>query len=131
MADDWIRMINYINLEGMTTEVMYREMAVVALLDFNKEFSTSALGSNFILYPYTMDIRYISFDSVMRMLMLNVSKNTQYIYNDTMQTVINNSDIFTAILLLIAAMLCSGVIPFLRDIIMAMIFYLGLIAMVI
>ena len=131
MADDWIRMINYINLEGMTTEVMYREMAVVALLDFNKEFSPSALGTNFILYPYTMDIRYISFDSVMRMLMLNVSKNTQYIYNDTMQTVINNSDIFTAILLLIAAMLCSGVIPFLRDIIMAMIFYLGLIAMVI
>ena len=131
VADDWIRMINYINLEGMTTEVMYREMAVVALLDFNKEFSPSALGSNFILYPYTMDIRYISFDSVMRMLMLNVSKNTQYIYNDTMQTVINNSDIFTAILLLIAAMLCSGVIPFLRDIIMAMIFYLGLIAMVI
>lgn len=131
MADDWIRMINYINLEGMTTEVMYREMAVVALLDFNKEFSPSALGSKFILYPYTMDIRYISFDSVMRMLMLNVSKNTQYIYNDTMQTVINNSDIFTAILLLIAAMLCSGVIPFLRDIIMAMIFYLGLIAMVI
>lgn len=131
VADDWIRMINYINLEGMTTEVMYREMAVVALLDFNKEFSPSALGSNFILYPYTMDIRYISFDSVMRMLMLNVSKNTQYIYNDTMQTVINNSDIFTAILLLIAAMLCSGVIPFLRDIIMAMIFYLGLIAMVV
>lgn len=131
VADDWIRMINYINLDGMTTEVMYREMAVVALLDFDKEFSPSALGSNFILYPYTMDIRYISFDSVMRMLMLNVSKNTQYIYNDTMQTVINNSDLFTAILLLIAAMLCSGVIPFLRDIIMAMIFYLGLIAMVI
>lgn len=131
VADDWIRMINYINLEGMTTEVMYREMAVVALLDFDKEFSPSALGSNFILYPYTMDIRYISFDSVMRMLMLNVSKNTQYIYNDTMQTVINNSDLFTAILLLLAAMLCSGVIPFLRDIIMAMIFYLGLIAMVI
>ena len=131
VADDWIRMINYINLEGMTTEVMYREMAVVALLDFDKEFSPSALGSNFILYPYTMDIRYISFDSVMRMLMLNVSKNTQYIYNDTMQTVINNSDLITAILLLLAAMLCSGVIPFLRDIIMAMIFYLGLIAMVI
>lgn len=131
VADDWIRMINYINLEGMTTEVMYREMAVVALLDFDKEFSPSALGSNFILYPYTMDIRYISFDSVMRMLMLNVSKNTQYIYNDTMQTVINNSDLFTAILLLLAAMLCSGVIPFLRDIIMAMIFYLGLIAMVV
>ena len=47
------------------------------------------------MYPYTLDIRYISFDSIMRMLMLNVSKDTQYIYNDTMQTVINNSDMFT------------------------------------
>ncbi len=74
-----------------------------------------------------MDIRYISFDSIMRMLMLNVSKNTQYIYNDTMQTVIKDSDIFTAVLLLLAALLCSGVIPFLRDILMAFVFYLGFI----
>lgn len=58
--------------------------------------------------------------------MLNVSKDTQYIYNDTMQTVINDSDIFTAVILLLAATLCSGVVPFLRDILMALIFYLGL-----
>lgn len=131
ICDEWTKLINYVNLEDMQPEVMYREMAVVALLEFNKAFQPQTfMGSNFVMYPHTMDIRYISFDSIMRMLMLNVSKNTQYIYNDTMQTVINSSDIFTAVILLIAAMLCSGVVPFLRDILMAIIFYLGFLAMI-
>ena len=131
VCDEWTKLINYLNLDDMTPEVMYREMALVALLKFNQVFSPQTFtGSNYVLYPYTMDIRYISFDSIMRMLMLNVSKNTQYIYNDTMQTVIKDSDVFTAVLLLLAALLCSGVIPFLRDILMAFVFYLGFIQLI-
>lgn len=129
ICNEWTKLINYINLDGMSPEVIYREMQLIALLEFNKTFQPqSVTGSNFVMYPYTLDIRYISFDSIMRMLMLNVSKDTQYIYNNTMQTVINNSDIFTAVVLLLAATLCSGIVPFLRDILMALIFYLGLFA---
>ena len=127
---EWTKLINYLNLENMQTEVMYREMAIIALLEFNKTFQPQTFsGSNFILYPNTLDIRYISFDSIMRMLMLNVSKDTQYIYNDTMQNIIKDTDVFTAIILLLAATICSGIVPFLRDILMALIFYLGVLAM--
>ena len=126
VCNEWTRLINYINLEGMTPEVIYREMQLIAMLEFNKTFQPQTFtGSSLVMYPYTLDIRYISFDSIMRMLMLNVSKDTQYIYNDTMQTVINNSDMFTQVVLLIQAILCSGIVPFFRDVLMAMIFYLG------
>ena len=59
--------------------------------------------------------------------MLNLSSNTKYVSNDTMKTVIESADIFTAAILLLVTMLASGVIPFLRDIILAVLFYLGFI----
>lgn len=128
VCDEWTKLINYINLDDMTPEVMYREMAVVALLQFNQAFSSEGItNASLRLLPSTLDIRYISFDSIMRMLMLNSSGNTQYIYNDTMRSIINNSDIFTAVLLLLAAFICCGITPILRDIILAFLFYLGFI----
>lgn len=128
VCDEWTKLINYLNLDDMTPEVMYREMALVALLKFNQVFSSEGItNASTRLLPNTLDIRYISFDSVMRMLMLNSSGNTQYIYNDTMRSIINNSDIFTAVLLLLAAFLCCGITPILRDIVLAFLFYLGFI----
>ena len=59
--------------------------------------------------------------------MLNLSSNTKYVSNDTMKTAIESADIFTAAILLLVTMLASGIIPFLRDIILAVLFYLGFI----
>lgn len=125
----WTMLLNYANVPGMTKEVFLRQMATEAVLQFNEEFSPKGLTSAaYTLYPNSLDLRAISFDSVMKMLVLNVTRDTSYIYGDTMLNLINNSDIFSAILLLVVAFLSAYVIPFIRNITMGLIFYLGFIA---
>ena len=123
----WTLLLNYVNTPDITTEVFYRQMATDALLEFNKEFSPDRLinGSK-ALYPTSLDLRSISFDSVMKMLMINSTRDSSYIYGDTMKQVIENSDIFSGIFLLISAFLCSFLIPLLRNIVLGLIFYIGI-----
>jgi len=125
-SQQWTLLLNYANVKGMTKEVLLRQMATEAELTFNKEYSPTGITSSaFQMYPNGLDLRAISFDSVMKMLMLNVTKDTTYIYGDTMQNIISNSDPISASLLLLAAFLCSYVIPLVRNITMGLIFYLG------
>lgn len=122
----WTLLINYINTADITTEVFYRQMATDALLEFNKEFSPDRfINGTKALYPTSLDLRSISFDSVMKMLMINATRDSSYIYGDTMKQVIENSDIFSAILMLLSAFCCSFLIPFIRNIVLGLIFYLG------
>ena len=131
VSRSWTMMLNYVSVPGMTVEVMKRQMALDALLIFNEEFSPAGvLGAAFQMYPTGIDLRSISFDSVMKMLMLNVTHDTSYIYGDTMQTIVEDSDIFTAILLLITAFICAFLIPLARNILMGLIFFLGLWAII-
>lgn len=130
-CDKWTLLVNYAGTKGITKEVLFRQMALDATLAFNSEFSTNGvLNSIYKLYPTTIDLRYLSFDSVMKMLMMNISKNTGYVYGDTMQTLISDSDMFTAVLLLIDAAVCAWFIPLVQDILLAMIFYLGFAAII-
>lgn len=127
----WTLLINYVNTADITTEVFYRQMAIDALLEFDKEFSPDRLiNGTKALYPTSLDLRSISFDSVMKMLMINATRDSSYIYGDTMKQVIENSDIFSAILMLLSAFFCSFLIPFIRNIVLGLIFYLGLWAVI-
>ena len=128
-AKQWTLLINYAGAAGLTKEVLLRQMATDATLIFNEEFSSSGvINTMYTMYPQSLDLRYISFDSVMKMLIMNVSKNTSYIYSDTMSTLIEDTDMVTAVFLLIDAYLCAYVIPFIRTALMAMIFFLGFFA---
>lgn len=128
-AKDWTLLINYAGTDGVTKEVLFRLMATSATEEFCREFSSSGiLDNNYAIYPQSIDLRYLSFDAVMKMLMINVSHNTSYAYGDTMGTLLNDSDLFTAFLLLICSVLCVWVIPLGQELIMASIFYLGFIA---
>ncbi len=127
----WTMLLNYANVKGMTKEVMLRQMATESVLAFDTAYSPSGLfNSSYSMYPSGLDLRAISFDSVMKMLMLNVTKDTTYIYGDTMQNVISDSDMLSATLLLISAFLCSYIIPLLRNLTMGLIFYLGFVAII-
>lgn len=131
VARQWTLLINYVSTPGITPEILMRQMATDATMIFCDEFSSSGiLDTTYEIYPQSLDLRYISFDSIMKMLMMNISRNTSYIYGDTMLTVIQSSDIFTAVLLLIAAWLCAFLVPLFRTVIMAVIFYLGLWALI-
>ena len=131
VARQWTLLINYISTPGITLEILMRQMATDATMIFCDEFSSSGiLDTTYTIYPQSLDLRYLSFDSIMKMLMMNISKDTSYIYGDTMLTVIQSSDIFTAALLLIAAWLCAFLVPLFRAILMAVIFYLGIWALI-
>lgn len=130
IAKQWTLLINYAGTSGLTKEVLYRQMATDAALIFCDEFSTSGiLNTKYDLYPQSLDLRYISFDSVMKMLVMNISKDTSYSYGNTMSTLITNESVVTGVFLLIDALVCSYVISFIRVILMALIFYLGFVAM--
>lgn len=126
VAKRWTLLLNYAGTDGITEEVLYRQMAIDATEEFNLQFSSNGVvDTTYQLYPQSLDLRYLSFDSIMKMLMLNVSKNTSYIYGNSMQNVLDNCDMISAVLLLFATALCAWLIPLVRDILMAMIFYLG------
>ena len=127
----WTLLLNYVNTPNITTEVIYRQMATDALLEFNREFSPDRLMNGAkALYPNSLDLRSISFDSVMKMLMLNSTRDSSYIYGDTMKKVIENSDIISAIFLLVSAFLCCFLIPLIRNIVMGLILFAGIWSMV-
>lgn len=127
----WTLLINYINAEDITTEVFYRQMATEALIAFDKEFSPDRIvNASKALYPTSLDLRSISFDSVMKMLMINSTRDSSYVYGDTMAGVIENSDFISATLLLLSSFLCALIIPLIRNVVLGLIFYLGLWAMV-
>ena len=122
-------LLNYANVDGMTKEVMIRQMATESIIAFNTEFSPNGLmNGSYQLYPKGLDLRAVSFDSVMKMLTLNVTKDTSFIYGDTMKNIMDSSDTISAIILLLAAFISSYIIPFMRNIVLGLIFYLGFFA---
>lgn len=122
-------LLNYVNLDGINTEVMYELMALIATNNFCKVFSPdNGINDKLALYPQSLELRNISFDSVLRMLMLNATNDTTYVYGDTMYNVIANADIISAIFLLITCACCVWIIPFTRNVIMALLLFLGLYA---
>lgn len=125
----WTLLVNYAGTSGITLEILERQMALDAMLIFNEVFNPDGItGTSYKMYPSSLDLRNISFDSIMKMLMLNTSKDTSYIYGDTMKTLLENADIVTALFLLIIAYLCAYIIPFIRTLLMAVLFYLGFIS---
>ena len=127
--ESWTLLLNYVSTSGITREILFRQMATDAMLIFNKSFETNSLDSiGFDMMPTSLDLRSISFDSIMTMLMLNVTHNTSFIYGDSMKVVIEDSDILTALLLLATAFMCTVLVPLMRCIALGLIFYLGFFA---
>lgn len=122
----WTSLINYINVSGMSREVIYRQMALEATMKFCENLSPSGLTTfKHKLYPTSLDLRTISFDSVMKLIMLNTTHNSNYIYGDSMDVLVDDSDIITQIMLLIVAVLSATVIPLVRNLGLALIFFMG------
>lgn len=131
VAKSWTLLLNYAGTPGITREVLLRQMATDATLLFCSEFSSAGIiDTTYQLYPSSLDLRYTSFDTIMKQLMLNVSHDTSYIYGSTMLTVLSNSDMVTGVLLLITTWICAYLIPFARMLLLALVFYFGILALI-
>lgn len=127
IADRWTLLINYANLPNMNKEIIYGHMALIATTEFNDIFSPGGLlTSTYSLYPRNIELRNVSFDSIMRMLMLNATRDTTYAYGDVMYNFIENADVISVILLLLVTFGCLYIIPLAKMILSAIILFAGL-----
>lgn len=126
----WTSLLNYAGSSGLTKEILLRQMALEATFNFNKEFTTGMASAKTALYPTAVDLRNISFDSIMKMIVLNVTKDSSYIYGGTMEDLINRTDLLTAMILLATAFVCQYLIPLVRNIVQLTTFILGMFAIV-
>lgn len=123
----WTLLLNYVNVSNITTEVFYRQMAVESLLIFNNAFNTTrTVSASKSMYPIALDLRNLSFDSIMKMLMISSTKNVSNMYSNTMQNVVESCDTFSGLLLLATAWVSVTAVPFMRNLLLAFIFYLGI-----
>lgn len=128
VAKKWTYLLNYVGTEGINREILIRQMAIDANLIFNSNISSpSIVNTKFEMFPSSLDLRTISFDSIMKMLCLNMTQDTSYLYGDTMKILIEDSDLVTSLLLLLCAFLCCYVVGLVRDFVIALILYSSII----
>lgn len=126
IAKRWTSLINYINVNGMTSEVMVRQMALEATLAFNEIVTPSGLGNTaFALMPSTVDLRSLSFDTIMRVILLNTSKDTNFFGTAAMESVITNFGLLSGILLLVVTWVCIYGVTIVRAFFIAFLFLMG------
>jgi hypothetical protein len=126
VAEKWTNLINYRNLEGMNLEILQRQMALDAMCIFMGRIESGGIfATAFDMFPKSLDLRSISFDSVMNMLLLNVTDDSSYIYGNSIDVYMENGNIVGKILLVMVAFLCCTVVPLGRDLIMAVSFFCG------
>ena len=129
---EWTMLLNYANNDGMTKEVLYRQMAITALTIFCDELSPdNMINEDRALYPKSLDLRNISFDNVMKLIMVSSTTNSFYMYSDTMTSVIADCNVITEIVLLLDAVLCASFIPFARNVLLGLLFYIMLAAVLV
>lgn len=127
----WTSLLNYAGTSHITKEILLRQMAIDATTTFNREFSTrTVMSSKYSLEPLSLDLMSLSFDSIVKMIILNITKDSSYVYGNTAETLISRVDIITSAILLITALLCTYVIPFVRNIMALVILALSMIAAV-
>lgn len=127
-AISWTSLINYAGTSSIAKEILLRQMALDATFNFNKEFTTSKMSSTFQLYPSSLDLRRLSFDSIMKMIILNITKESSYIYGNTMETLIANTSVITSVILIITALICSSIVPLARNLVSLVVFALSIVA---
>lgn len=119
VSNQWTELINYVNIDGITKETIYRLMAMEATMTFNKELTNKGFFDDTRqLFPYSMDLRNISFDSLMRKLITTSSKSASYSSITVMQSVVENSGAFVGIMVLLVAAITAWIVPFIRDIVL-------------
>lgn len=126
IAKRWTQLINYINVSGISAEVLVRQMALEATLAFNEIVTPSGLGNTaFALMPSTVDLRSLSFDTIMRVILLNTSKDTNFFGTAAMESVITNFGLLSGILLLVVTWVCVYGVTIVRAAFLAFLFLLG------
>lgn len=126
VCKDWTELINYANIKDMTPEIMERLMTVTAVTNFNEIVTrTNPLNATMSLYPRDIDLRNVSWDSLLRHMLVSATNNSEYMSTSNVMTSIwNTSGLVAAILTLLVSITNSAIIPFMRDLLLMLMLYL-------
>ena len=130
VCEDWTQLINFANLDGMNSEIMMRLMTAKAVMDFDEKMTTTnILGSTMSLYPRGLDLRNITWDALLRHMLVGATHNTNYVSTtQLMRNIINGAGLLTGFIVCIITGLNTSVIPFFRDIILIFLFLFTMIS---
>lgn len=131
IAKKWTLMMNYASTANLTSEVMIRQMALDATMIFCKAFTPTGLTSGtYALYPTSIDLRHLSFDALMKIIVTNTYNANITGSANTMQAVLDDGQLLNGILLLIVTFLYAVAIPFIKQCIMCFLLVLILWALI-
>jgi hypothetical protein len=130
----WTRLLNYVTagntsaFRGMSSEVLVRQMAMEALIEFNRAFTPPGFGNAaYALYPTSVDLRNVSFDTLMRVIMLNATRDASYFHSDAMYIALRDNGIGVGLMLWLTTLLNVYVLTLLRAFFLAALFLIGVI----
>lgn len=112
----WTLLLNYANASGMSPEIMYRQMALSATLEFNKAFDTGrGFNGSKTLYPQALDLSNISYDNVLRLVLLNTTGNTAYLQTSPVKALFQTGSVLTHLTVLLSAYGSEFIMPLFRN----------------
>lgn len=119
----WTLLINYIATDGVTVDILAEQMALTATIAFNSIMSKDrVINSNYALYPSTVSLRTINFDTMMKLVLMSnfgLADTNQ----NSMRIVLAESGLLMGFVLWILALLVTHVVPFVTGLSMAVVFY--------
>lgn len=115
------------NYADFDDEVLLSAAAMTATFNFNECFSeTNILGDNVTLYPTGYEVKNFSYDSFMRMSLMNTTGASVFSDEDIYTTVLDNTSFITGVLLIVNDAVACYVLPVLKLVLLAGLFFLGL-----
>ena len=132
VCDEWTKLINLANLEGITAETIERLMTMIATTKFNSIVTrTSVFNTTLAQYPKNIDLRNITWDSLMRHMVVSSSKNSTYLgTNNIMRNIIESCGFFVGIISLLVTCMSASIIPVLRDLLLSLMLLVCLLSIV-
>lgn len=129
VCDEWTKLVNYANITDMSPEIMERLMTVVAVTEFSKEVTrVNPLNSTMSLYPRSLDLRNITWDQLLRHMIVSSTHNSSYLTSNTLiRTIAGSCGMFMAFLTCFISSMNNSWIPFARDVLLSIMLYLVLI----
>lgn len=127
VCDEWTMLINYVNTANLKTENLERIMTTIATLKFN-----SILSENYVfkernaLYPMNIDLSNITWDTLVRHMMVGSAKDEIYLTEDNLiRTTLDTWGIFCAGAILGLTFLINIVFPLVKNVTLAILFIMS------
>lgn len=131
VAERWEMLINYVNTAGISREIIEEQMALEATMVFNKQMQPdNYISASMALYPTSLDLRAINFDSIMKLLVISDNYDSASLAQDAIYSIMDDRGIWGGILAWFTALLCVTIIPGLRSLVLAGVFYCAMAACV-